>query len=47
MFVHCGAITKVDGVLTSIDEIPFSYDDMYSTYKFIDGTPFGIKETDY
>ena len=44
VFVHCGTITKVDGVLTSIDKLPFSYDDMYSTYKFVDGTPFGIVE---
>ena len=44
VFVYCGTITKVDGVLTSIDELPFSYDDMYSTYKFVDGTPFGIVE---
>ena len=44
VFVHCETITKVDGVLTSIDELPFSYDDMYSTYKFVDGTPFGIVE---
>lgn len=44
VYIYCGAITKVDGVLTSIDEVPFSYDDMYSTYKFVDGTPFGIVE---
>lgn len=44
VFIHCGVITKVDGVLTSIDEVPFSYDDMYSAYKFTDGTPFGVKE---
>lgn len=44
VFIHCGAITKVDGILTSIDEVPFPYDDMYSAYKFADGTPFGIKE---
>ena len=43
-YIYCGAITKVDGVLTSIDELPFSYDDMYSTYKFVDGIPFGIEE---
>ena len=44
VFIHCGVITKVDGVLTSIDEVPFPYDDMYSAYKFTDGTPFGVKE---
>ena len=44
VYIYCGAITKVDDVLTSIDEIPFSYDNMYNTYKFADGTPFGIEE---
>lgn len=44
VFIHCGVITKVDGVLTSIDEVSFPYDDMYSAYKFADGTPFGVKE---
>lgn len=44
VFIHCEAITKVDGVLTSVDEVPLSYNNMYSTYKFADGTPFGIKE---
>ena len=44
VYIYCGAITKVDGVLTSIDEVPFPYDSMYNTYKFADGTPFGIKE---
>lgn len=44
VFIHCEAITKVDGVLTSVDEVPFPYDNMYNTYKFADGTPFGIKE---
>ena len=44
VFIHCGVITKIDGVLTSIDEVPFSYDNMYRTYTFADGTPFGILE---
>lgn len=44
VYIYCGAITKVDGVLTSIDEVPFPYDGMYNTYKFADGTPFGIVE---
>lgn len=44
VFIHCEAITKVDGVLTSIDEVPSSYNNMYNTYKFADGTPFGVKE---
>lgn len=43
VFIHCEAITKVDGVLTSVDEVPLSYNNMYSTYKFADGTPFGIE----
>lgn len=42
-FIHCGVITKTKVVLTSIDEVPFSYDDMYKNYNFADGTPFGIK----
>ena len=44
VYIYCEAITKVDGVLTSIDEVPFSYENMYNTYKFADGTPFGVKE---
>ena len=44
VFIHCEVITKIDGVLTSIDEVPFSYDNMYRTYTFADGTPFGIRE---
>ena len=44
VFIHCEVITKIDGVLTSIDEVPFSYDNMYRTYTFADGTPFGILE---
>lgn len=44
VYIYCGAITKVDGVLTSIDEVPSSYNNMYNTYKFADGTPFGVKE---
>ena len=43
VFIHCAAITKVDGILTDLDEIPFPYDGMYKNYTFIDGTPFGIK----
>lgn len=46
VFIHCEVITKIDGVLTSIDEVPFSYDNMYRTYTFADGTPFGILEED-
>lgn len=41
-FIHCGVITKADGVLTAVDEIPFPYDAMYKNYNFADGTPFGI-----
>ena len=44
VYIYCGAITNVDGVITSIDEVPFSYENMYNTYKFADGTPFGVKE---
>ncbi len=44
VYIYCGAITKVDGVITSIDEVPFSYENVYNTYKFADGTPFGVKE---
>lgn len=47
VFIHCEVITKIDGVLTSIDEVPFSYDDMYRTYTFADGTPFGILEEEW
>ena len=43
-FIHCGVITKIKVVLTSIDEVPFTYDDMYKNYTFADGTPFGILE---
>lgn len=43
VFIHCAVITKVDGILTDLDEIPFPYDGMYKNYTFIDGTPFGIK----
>ena len=44
VFIHCTAITKVDGILTGIDEIPFPYYGMFNNYTFADGTPFGIKE---
>ena len=44
VFIHCTAITKEDGILTSIDEIPFPYCGMFNNYTFADGTPFGIKE---
>lgn len=44
VFIHCIAITKEDGILTSIDEIPFPYYGMFNNYTFADGTPFGIKE---
>lgn len=47
VFIHCEVITKIDGVLTSIDEVPFSYDNMYRTYTFADGTPFGILEEEW
>lgn len=43
-FIHCTAITKEDGILTGIDEIPFPYCGMFNNYTFADGTPFGIKE---
>lgn len=43
VFIHCTAITKEDGILTGIDEIPFPYYDMFNNYTFADGTPFGIK----
>lgn len=44
VFIYCEAITKIDGILTSMDEVPFSYDNMYRNYTFADGTPFGVKE---
>ena len=44
VFIYCEAITKIDGILTSMDEVPFSYDNMYRNYTFADGTPFGKKE---
>ena len=44
VFIHCIAITKKDGILTGIDEIPFPYCGMFNNYTFADGTPFGIKE---
>lgn len=44
VFIHCTAITKEDGILTGIDEIPFPYYGMFNNYTFADGTPFGIKE---
>lgn len=44
VFIYCEAITKIDGILTSMDEVPFSYDNMYRNYTFADGTPFGMKE---
>lgn len=43
-FIHCGVITKADGVLTAVDETPFPYDAVYKNYNFADGTPFGILE---
>lgn len=43
VFIHCTAITKEDGILTGIDEIPFPYCGMFNNYTFADGTPFGIK----
>ena len=44
VFINCIAITKKDGILTGIDEIPFPYCGMFNNYTFADGTPFGIKE---
>ena len=44
VFIHCTAITKEDGILTGIDEIPFPYCGMFNNYTFADGTPFGMKE---
>lgn len=44
VFIYCEVITKIDGVLTSMDEVPFSYGNMYKNYTFADGTPFGVKE---
>lgn len=44
VFIHCTVITKEDGILTGIDEIPFPYCGMFNNYTFADGTPFGIKE---
>lgn len=44
VFIHCTAITKEDGILTGIDEIPFPYYGMFNNYTFADGTPFGIKD---
>ena len=44
VFIHCTAITKEDGILTGIDEIPFPYYGMFNNYTFADGTPFGMKE---
>ena len=46
VFIHCTAITKEDGILTGIDEIPFPYYGMFNNYIFADGTPFGMKEED-
>ena len=43
VFIHCTAITKEDGILTGIDEIPFPYYGMFNNYTFADGTPFGVK----
>lgn len=43
VFIHCTAITKEDGILTGIDEIPFPYCGMFNNYTFADGTPFGVK----
>ena len=43
VFIHCTAITKKDGILTGIDEIPFPYCGMFNNYTFADGTPFGVK----
>lgn len=43
VFIHCAVITKVDGILTDLDEIPFPYNGMYRNYIFTDGTPFGVK----
>lgn len=46
VFIHCTAITKEDGILTGIDEIPFPYYGMFNNYTFADGTSFGMKEED-
>lgn len=43
VFIYCTAITKEDGILTGIDEIPFPYYGMFNNYTFADGTPFGVK----
>lgn len=31
-------------VIVGMNNIPFSYEDMFDSYAFADGTPFGIKE---
>lgn len=32
------------GVIVGMNNTPFSYEDMFDSYAFSDGTPFGIKE---
>ena len=32
------------GVIVGMNNIPFSYENMFDSYTFADGTPFGIKE---
>lgn len=32
------------GVIVGMNNTPFSYEDMFDSYAFADGTPFGIKE---
>ena len=32
------------GAIVGMNNTPFSYEDMFDSYAFADGTPFGIKE---
>ena len=33
-----------NGVIVGMNNTPFSYEDMFDSYTFADGTPFGVKE---
>lgn len=32
------------GAIVGMNNTPFSYEDMFDSYAFADGTPFGIKD---
>lgn len=43
-----GTIFLIVSAIVGINNTPFSYENMFDSYTFADGTPFGVKvEEDY